>query len=260
MFKYKSIFIQLILLCSIFTGAFGENDVKVDIFIKSYHADFKWLDYCVKSIDKFVKNVNKIIIVIPKKDSRYFNINLSPKFELHKKREVGKGYLFQQYVKLTAHHYSDADYIMFVDSDCIFLRETDLVDLVKDGKSRMLMTKYSEILELKDQCYVWKAPTEKVFNTEVEYEFMRSSFLIYKRSTLQNFEKWFPYDLLTYIISQEHFSEYNVLGAFAYFFERDQYNFVDTQDWTDENPFGRQYWSYSGLTNSEREEIESILK
>ena len=260
MIKFRYICIQLILLCSVFTGVFGENDVKVDIFIKSYYEDFKWLAYCVQSIEKFVKNVNKVIIVIPTKDAKRFHIQLSPKFELHKKVESGRGYLFQQYVKLTAHHYSNADYIMFVDSDCIFLRETDLLELVKGGKSTMLMTKYSEILRNNDQCYVWKAPTEKVFNTEVEYEFMRTSFLIYKKSTLQNFEKWFPYDLKEYILSQVHFSEYNVLGAFAYFFERDQYNFVDTQDWTDENPFGKQYWSYSGLTNSEKEEIESFLK
>ena len=261
MIKFRYFCIQLILLCSIFRGVSGEDNFKMDIFIKSYSKDFSWLSYCVRSIEKFVKNVNNVIIVIPEKDLHLFNLTLSPKFQLHVVNESGNGYLFQQYIKMTAHHYSQADYIMFVDSDCVFTKEIDFHELVKNEKPTILMTKYSELVDKNGKSLVpWQSPTEKVFGQSVKYEFMRRNFLVYKSSTLEHLEKWFPHDLKNYILSQTIFSEFNVIGAFAYFFENNNYNFIDTKNWTYEEPPGKQFWSYSGLTEIEKQELESLLQ
>ena len=123
------------------------------------------------------------------------------------------------------------------------------------------MTKYTELVDNRGKSLVpWQKPTEKVFGQSVKYEFMRRNFLIYKSSTLEHLEKWFPYDLKNYILSQKTFSEFNVIGAFAYFFEKDNYNFIDTKNWKYEEAPGKQFWSYSGLTDAEKEELESFLK
>lgn len=235
-------------------------DKTIDIFIKSYHKDFKWLFYSLKSIEKYARNVNKIIIVIPENEVKLFKLKLPLNAELFPVAEKGNGYLFQQYIKLSAHHFSSADFIMFMDSDCVFTKEIDLKSLIENGNPRILMTRYEDLCDSQGKPLTpWRKPTEKALGRTVEYEFMRRNFLLYKRSTLVNFEHWFPYNLKDYILSQVTFSEFNVIGAYAYFFEHDEYDFVDTRDWEFEEGFGKQYWSLSGLTAQEREELDSLL-
>ena len=74
----------------------------IDIFIKSYYKDFKFLNYCLKSIEKNVVGYNKIVLVIPEQDEqeliKLIDKDLKLKIELIKVREYGNGYLFQQWI------------------------------------------------------------------------------------------------------------------------------------------------------------------
>ena len=232
--------------------------MKIDLFIKSYRKDFKWLYYCLESIKKYAINYNEIIIVIPVKDQGAFKFDLPERTFIHYLQEEGDGYLFQQYVKMMANVYCSGDLIMYVDSDCVFTKVTDISKLVVNNKPEILMTKWDKV----GDAICWKPVVEAVFQKEITHEFMRRHGLTYHRDTLTNFQDWFKGDLKRYIISKENrqFSEFNVLGAYAYMFENDKYSFVDTDDWEYVDCVVKQYWSYSGMTEKEKQELYNIIK
>jgi glycosyltransferase involved in cell wall biosynthesis len=230
--------------------------MKVDIFFKSYRNDFKWLKYSLQSLTKFVTGYNEIIIVIPEGDRHLLDFELPDRAFVHTIKETGSGYLFQQYVKMIANNYCSADYIMYVDSDCIFHSPVHVPDLIKEGKPEILMTSYEEL-----KGNPWKEPTADFMGQVPEYEFMRRHCFIYHKETLSNLIAWFKKDLKTYVMSRpsNHFSEFNVIGFYAYLFEMDRYNFVNTKDWEYVPAIVNQYHSYTEFEAKENE-IKKMLQ
>lgn len=237
--------------------------MKIDIFIKSYPADYKWLKYCLQSITKFVAEYDKIHIVVPPGAAISMTnegIELPYNTNIHILKDQCNGYIFQQYCKLIAHHYSDADYILFGDSDCLFYKPINLQELIATGKPTILHTPWKDV----GDAICWKQPTEKVFDREVPAEFMRRNGLVYHRSTLEKFQEWFEKrfacSLLEYFMKIDRISEFNLLGAYAWFYEPDKYHWIDTS----KEEFGpaivRQFWSHSGLNENDFQEINEILK
>jgi hypothetical protein len=230
----------------------------IDIFIKSYRKDFQWLQYSLRSIEKFLTGYNKIIICVPENDYNKFlesfkfpNLNI----EVHSVNEYGNGYLYQQYIKMTAHKYSDAEYILYSDSDLIYDRPTNINDLIIDGKSEILYTDYSKA----GTAIVWKEPTERFMNEPQQYEFMRRHGLIYHRSSIETLYNLVP-NLEDIIMRSEIFSEFNAIGAWCFKNEKNKYRFVNTETWTYVPPIARQFWSHSGLTGNDMLEINTILQ
>lgn len=227
---------------------------KIDIFIRTYHKDLEWLQYCLRSIQKFVTGYNQIIICIPEDDA-----HLITEWNLTKEKIVQwipatkNGYIDQQISKLHAFTMSDADYILYVDSDVIFHSPTDLSEYFVWGKPYLMKTRY----ELVGDAICWKAETEKILGVEVNYEYMRRIPLLYKRSTLENLDK--HVDVMT-LAKLERLSEFNLIGAFIANYESDQYYMIDTEK--DEFPklAARQFWSWGGITEEIINEINQFLK
>jgi alpha-N-acetylglucosamine transferase len=220
------------------------------IFIKSYPKDFKWLNYCLKSICKYITGYSDIVLMLDEgSNTSLFELTELPnKIKIEWVKKEGDGYIFQQYCKLTAHHYTQADKILFIDSDCVFTSPLDLSKLPE--LPEMLYTPY----ELVGDAICWKECTEKVIKQSVEFEFMRRNGLIYHRSTLENFES-FVGDLQTYVLSQNRFSEFNALGAYAWFNEREKYKWVNTSiDYFGE-PIVKQMWSHGEFNSKEIEKL-----
>lgn len=213
----------------------------IDIFIKSYNKDFVWLYHALRSITKNVTGYNKVILLIPEIDKHGFDTRVLPeRTEIYYVSDEGNGYLRQQYYKLTAYKYSFADYILFGDSDCFFDHPIDLQDFVQDEKPEILYTDWAKV----GDAICWRKPTEKIMGDHVPYEFMRRNTCIYHTQTLINLSAWKP-ALETIVMASTHFSEFNLIGAFAYKFERDKYNFVNTDNWTYVPPKAVQIWSHA---------------
>ena len=109
-----------------------------DIFIKTYPGDFIWLEYCIKSIEKFVTGFRDIVIVTDSGTELKIDSSLPIKIfyedlpnETHP-CPVGIGYAWAQSVKLNWTKYTDADYILQIDSDTMF---TNVPKLVTKSKS-----------------------------------------------------------------------------------------------------------------------------
>lgn len=231
----------------------------IDIFIKSYYKDFKWLRYSIKSIAKFATGFNKVIILIPRTDLNDFNrlveIPNGLNIEIHLLDEYGNRYLYQQWCKMNAHNYSKAEYIMFIDSDCIFYKPIDISKLV-ENKSKILYTDYSKV----GDAICWKAPTENFMNEPQQYEFMRRNGLIYLRSSLETIHSLVP-NLQDIIMNSERFSEFNAIGAWCFKNEKDKYNFVNTDNWEYEDEVVMQGWTWGDddFNLSQQNKFKAIL-
>jgi len=213
--------------------------ITVDIFYKTYINDIEWLKYSLKSLAKHVKGYNNIVIIVPNKELLN-GVDLPERTIVKEVNEYGSGYLFQQVCKIQAHKYCDAEFIFFSDSDCIFDHDINVQDFVSDGKPEILYTHYSKV----GDAVCWKKPTETFIKERVDYEFMRRNCLIYHRSTLEAIEIYEP-NLEYIIMNSERFSEYNAIGVYAWTYEKDKYNFTDTDNWTYTPPKAIQYHSYT---------------
>lgn len=236
----------------------------IDIFIKSYHKDYWLLQLALKTISRNVTGYNNLILLIPDHEKELFDTrNMPDRTLIYYVKEEGIGYLWQQVCKLNAHKYSNADYILFSDSDNFFHKPLDLQSLLVDGKPEILYTDYKDV----GDGIIWKDPTEKFIKKPVQYEFMRRLPLMYWRTTLIDISTFAP-DLQKTILSSERFSEFNCMGAYAFNFEQDKYRFVDTANWTYVEPDSLQAWSHSskqkGLSETHHLEyirlLEIILK
>lgn len=230
-----------------------------DIFIKSYRKDFRWLQFCLRSIAKFVSGIRDVHIVVSEEDFKDISTWGLTREKLHAVREYGRGYLFQQVIKMKADTFTDADHIMFVDSDCCFTGEFFPEKMMKQSKILMLITPYSEM----PADFPWQKPTEQALGFKCPYETMRRLPLLYPREVVkacrEHVEEKQGTDIEDYIMSQSAFSEFNVLGSFARekFWER--FYFLDTSKdkWKD-LPL-KQNWSHTEKWEESKTEMESIL-
>lgn len=232
--------------------------MSIDIFIKSYPKDFPYLYYCLESINKFVTGVDNVVIVLPMGANVDFNPHVLPKkVHIIFEEEIGNGYIFQQYCKLNAHNYCFSNYIMFVDSDCIFKRPINLQTLIREnGCTEILKTKYEHV----GDAICWKEPTEKFFDGKipVEYEYMRRNCMMYRRETLVNLYS-LKKDMKSYVLKQDRFSEFNVVGVFIENYEPQNYILTDTANWEYKDHFIEQLWSW-GSFEDQLPIIQDILK
>lgn len=234
----------------------------ISIFIRTYHADIKWLNYCLKSIHKNLTGWDEVVICIPAGQEHLLNHLTAERVVVCK--NYADDYIGQQISKLEAHNHCKGEYILFVDSDVVFYTGADVRDYFHDNKPVILYDKYENVGE----AICWKPIVEKLFKEDVPFEFMRRAPQLFHKSTLENFAAAFP-EIEKYAIAQPYrqFSEFNILGFFAWKQEQGNYKFIEAKfttgshennvDSLPENK-SKQYWSWSGLTDSERKELDII--
>lgn len=234
------------------------NFTKCDIFIRTYPKDYPWLNYCLRSINKFCTGFNKIWIVSPEQAP------FAPQGVEWKvmNEESDDGYLSQQITKLYADVITnyEADYYLHVDSDVIFTRPTTPMDFLQNEKVIWYYTPYEHTKT------PWQPITEKFIGQKVDNEFMRRFPIMVPKwlyAALRKFchETHGRRIISEYVRNQPHrsFSEFNALGAYAWAEHRDEISWVNTLETQLPEPRAKQYHSWSGLTDEIKTEIEGIL-
>lgn len=215
----------------------------IDVFVKSYKKDFWLLQLALQTFTKNVTGYNNLVLLIPEDEKHEFDTRDLPERSLVyyvSEYPSGSGWIFQQWLKMSAYRYCLSDYIMFTDSDCMFDHPIDLQEFVADGKPEILYTDWKKV----GDAIAWRTPTEMFMKDIVPFEFMRRNQLIYHRSTLVRISEYEP-NLEKIIMGSEKFSEFNCIGAYAYKHERHLYNFINTDDWVYVPPKAQQCWSHS---------------
>lgn len=230
-----------------------------DIFIKTYSKDFAWLGHSLKSITRHCRGFRRVVLVVPEHEAHLYAHLTREK--VIPAREYGVGYLWQQVCKLQADKYcEDAEAVLYVDSDCVFVRDCTPESFCQDGKPIVYMTPWAFVG--KAQC--WRGVTETAVKATVEWEYMRRLPCLFLTRTLREAAEWFqqnhPKPINEYVVSQPgwHFSEFNFLGAWSHLHQPELYQFVNTEEVVMPPVIAKQFVSWDGITRQTRRELEEI--
>jgi hypothetical protein len=230
-----------------------------DIFIRTYSNDLGWLAYALASIQKYVTGHRNIVITIPKGQEHHL-AHLTAETVIAVD-DMDDGYLGQQLTKMEAWRYTDADCVLFWDSDVIATEPIDIrQEYFKDGKPILYKTKYSSLPGVP-----WQGMTEQAVGFDVDWEYMRRMPMIHLRIALAACQAYVEglhkCDLRTYLEQQPQraFSEFNALGAYVAKYREKQYAILDTESIAMPSNRVTQFHSWSGITAEARAAINKAL-
>lgn len=234
----------------------------VDIFIKTREHDYPWLEWCLKSIAKFTYGFRRTIAQSPNPLPDFDFVESRVRTDQHEhEKDKEPGYLWQQVCKLHADQKIDADFILFMDSDCVFTRNVTPNDFIKDGKP---IWQYTPLDQARPDQHVWAPVMEKFLGKKPEHEFMRRHPFIVPRWAFEELRTFCKYrhgkSLEEYIMGQADqsnglslvFSEWNCLGFFLWTYHRDKI------EWVLDSEAGPP-WVYQGFTHGDEKRKEEDL-
>jgi hypothetical protein len=243
-----------------------------DLFCVTYRKDARWLEYMLRSIRKYARGFRQTVVVYPRADAD----SIGPIVARHPQvlgvqfDQGPDGHLDQNAIKTSADQYSDADFFLHIDSDCVFTESATPLDYATDGRPDIWWEFYSELGPDKVPGGVpWQGITENALGFSVEIETMRRFPFLYPRwlyaETRQRIETRHGRSLLEYVRTAPKlgkafhgYSEFNALGCMAFYQFPDQFSFHHVSDTAVKPAKMRQYWSHSGLTPAEEAELQRI--
>lgn len=211
------------------------------ILIKTHEADREYLKHTLRSIDKFCTGFKEVRVI---------------------EGEHPKGYLHQQWVKMSADIYVDSDFILVTDSDTLFTEPVTPESFMRDGKPVWYMTPFDEGMLQNAGVRAWKDCIEKFFRQEAHFEMMRRQPFMFPREVLADLRNYCQRahgkSLEDYILNAGAFSEWNILGTFCWLFHRDKFSWIDTSKEELPRLLVAQLWSHDPIEQN-MEAINAIL-
>ena len=228
----------------------------VSIFIKTCKKDLPWLNYCLRSIRNHARGFKEVVIVLDEDCRGEQIITASESQFCYFSRQWENGYIQQQYIKIHADKYCTGDVILFVDSDCVFMRGFSPESFLSDGKPVLLKTRYGNL----EGAEAWKKITESFVGFPVDFEYMRRMPLIYLSSSIAEFRDAHSGNI-SHLSSMKDraFSEFNAIGAWIDKNTPEKYFISDTESWMPQ-VVAKQFWSWGGISEEIRVEMESYIE
>jgi hypothetical protein len=225
----------------------------VDVVIRTYHKDIEWLNKALYHLHCNLTGFRKIIILIPNGQEHLLS-HLTAERVIAVDSCCSNDYIGQQITKLQAYKHTDAEYIMFMDSDTMLLEPTHVYEFFKRGKPLIYKTHYDLVGDAK----AWKSITENLLGFEITHEYMRRFPFIYKTNDLKEidefvsarFEKPSLFELGSVLGA---LSEFNLIGAYLDKYKPTEYMILDTENTQLEESKIKQYWSWGGIQQYNKE-------
>lgn len=202
------------------------------VFIKTQLCDLGFLEWAFKFINKNWKTNSQFVVSAPHDCSEPLQklqfvlgqpITLAPMDQWPE-----RGYTHQQYMKMHADNYCDGDLITFLDSDAMLVLPTDLEkDLLIDGKPIIWYTEYERLNA------PWQNLVAQIMSITPKYEFMRCFPFTYHRSMFKGVRDRIEAthgDIAAVMHNAFTWTEFNVMGLYAYVFEPERYVFRHTDN------------------------------
>lgn len=213
-----------------------------DIFIKTCDRDAAYLEYTKKSIEKFCSGFRNVVIV---------------------GGEHPRGYLHQQTVKLHADEFCEgADFVLITDSDTLFTRPVTPETYLRDGKAVWLHTPFTPEMLENSGVRAWHHCMQAFFVHEPPSEFMRRQPFMVPTWLLRGLREWCKelhgVSITDYVMTQNAFSEFNIMGFYAWLHRREDMAWVNTEIDPLPELTVRQFWSHDPIEKN-LPEIQQIL-
>ena len=150
-----------------------ETPKTVDIFVRTYIKDYAWLRYLWRSMLKYgVTGFRSIVIVHP--PGQYApEPPPFPHVIIAEDRTYSNDYYGQMITKMRAAEYTDADEVVYLDSDCVFICPVDF----QTWKAPLLTTPWDEV----GSAICWKSAVETMLGFVSPFETMRGFPFSYPR-------------------------------------------------------------------------------
>lgn len=220
--------------------------MKTSVLIVTYAKDFRYLKFCVRSLNKFLRGFHEVVILFPETDWAEFTREIGPEImgqDRVKYRPIagnewpGKGKLWQMWQSMTADKIlTDSDFIGHFDADCIFTGPITPETFAPCGMPILRYEKFNTIGVRHPGVLNWKRAAESCLPFEVIWECMRGHpevyhFGLYSRArdlielkTGMAAEEWWKKQKNEY---PQTAAEYPTLGAVAMQTFPDKYLLVD---------------------------------
>lgn len=220
--------------------------MKVSIHIVSFVKHFHWLKYCLRSIEKYATGFHEISLWIPHED-----VAEVQKLEQEYKGQVplriqpyedwpGKGML--KHFDLVIHADQccpEADFILHMDSDCIFLEPVTPEDYFVGGKPVLMYADYEWLCRIEPAIRCWQEASYRALGWKPQQETMRRHPAVHPRETYlltrQCIERHTNTLISDFIKAQQNehpagFAEYPTLGAYAWRFLSQKYHWINQEN------------------------------
>lgn len=232
--------------------------MKTDILIVTHSKDAEWLSWCLKSITKFATGVHKTVVAFPYTDIGALATICDPHSVTRRIFDQidGQGFNHHQAINCMADQYCDGDFILHMDSDCIFTEPVTPQDYFVDGKPVLLHQSYDGLRQHHPGACQWQDMTSRAVGFPVTQEFMRRHPAVHPRAlyTLfraqieltqkQPFLKWATSGPNEY---PGFWSEFNALGAVAWNSIPSAYHWIDVEKEPWPHNKMAQFWGRGGL-------------
>lgn len=232
----------------------------VDLFLRTYSKDVKWLPFLFRSLIRHARGFNKLVVVTP------IEANVSPVVDGYRYRLIDAGavtavaleecdtnldddYNGQQVTKLEAYRYSSADEALYLDSDLVFIRDVD-------------PTTRHGLIEARPwadagQAIIWRGITEQLLMCETYYETMcRHPFQYPVQLVRRCFDHIGGLHAVAALPPGQHISEFNLIGNYATLIEHRLVTWVRDPAWKPD--VVKAFWSHGGITDAVAEELKQL--
>lgn len=217
--------------------------LQTDIFIKTYPKVAQWHEQAMRSIARFCTGFRRTVVV---------------------GEQPVEGYQEMQVVKLSADRYTDADYILFTDSDCIFSRPVTPETYLCDGKPTWLYRSWgSAVKQEGDAVLKWQRGMSKFFGVVPPGEFMCRHPEMVPRWLLIAFRAFCQtrhrMTMEQWVLKDKDFADWNILGMYAWLYHSECFHWINQDAETPPPITVKQYWGGHTTFDDKLPEIEAIL-
>lgn len=253
---------------------------KVSIFVVSFRRDLPFMGYLCRSYEKFCTGFREFVVVVPEYDYELF----APLFRDFKfikpywyADDLERPFLMHQVEKLQADAYCTGEYIMHVDSDCVFTQPCTPSFYFADGKPVLYRERF-DTLTNKLRLH-WKEAVLNATGIDCQYDYMVRHPAVHHRGLYQEvrlaiarknrkqYKNWDKYILSCRNEFPQGFAEHPTQGAVAAEVMPDRYHFVDFDVRTPDGgyPYDKSRdalkanWSHGGIDRY-RAELDEIIK
>lgn len=242
--------------------------------IVSYRRDVEFLTYALRSIAKFATGFSGTTVVFPEQDREIMlpalaQFQVTPRLYPENRQSP---FNHHQAMKCQADLLCPAaDFILHMDSDCLFNQPVCPADYFDRGKPVLLKEAFAEFgpgtPRFHQNRYGWKEVTEKALGFPIEFETMVRHPAVHPRwiypALRSHIEQVHGVPFIRYVLDQKDsypqgFTEFPALGAYAIKYAEWCYHWVDIRN--DVHPPNKltPFWTRGG-TEKVREKLEAIL-
>jgi len=231
----------------------------LDILIRTYFRDYRWLELSLLSVVKFVEGYRRIVIVMPESSRERLRGNEFPASAqaiVLRCQDYADDYLGQQVTKLNADRFTDAPLIAHIDSDNIFRAPCSLPSLLtKDGRPVIRILRHSR----RPSSDGWRRCIADFHGEALPFDALVPPPLVYSRDLYLSLRRKcllrHGVMLDEWCLSRriDRMSEFGLLAGQAWFHHREDYCWVaadDEVDWP-----CQAYWSRSPRAARQRADL-----